>query len=133
MRPFTYMYACLVCSLSSHSPSPLPLRQPRAHRRPAFSFFFSPSNYHSKEDIFLSNLGIMLFQVWVMNKLVQTLRVSELMQKKTTDWWWVGVVGVWEGGKEQHQVNRDEEYEHSERCLDLLGFSPQWVHRWKYS
>lgn len=100
MRPFTYMYACVVCSLSSHFPSFLPLRQPRAQRWAGFSLFF-PSNYHAKANIFLSNLGVMLFQVRVMNKLVQTLHMSKLMQER-------GGLMSCQGlrGEEQHQVSQ---------------------------
>lgn len=42
---------------------------------------FFPSNDRLKENIFLSNVGVMLFQVWVMNKLGPTRHVSELIQK----------------------------------------------------
>ncbi len=122
MRPFTYMYACRACSLSSHSPSLLPLRGPSAHRR-LTSRFFSPSNYHSKENIFLSNLGVMLFQVWVMNKLVQTLHVSVLMQKDHR----LRVGGCCRslGEKDQHQVSQQR---WREKCTEWT----EWMLIWSF-
>lgn len=96
------MYASLVSSLSAHSPSLL-LRRPRAHRRAVFSFF--PLATTIQKNIFLSNLGVMLFQVWVINKLGQTLHVSELMQKaKQTGGEWM-VVGVSKKESNTRSVN----------------------------
>lgn len=80
-----------------------PFETTKSSQTADFSLFF-PSNYHSKENIFLSNLGVMLFQVWVMNKLVQTLHVSALMQKD--DRLVVGGCCRSLGEKEQHQVSQ---------------------------
>lgn len=99
IRTFTYSPSmhgwCAASALT------LPMRRPRAHRPAGFSIFF-PSNYHSNKNIFLSYMGVMLFQVLVMNKLVHTLHVSELMQKD--DRLVVGGCCQGLGGKEQHQV-----------------------------
>lgn len=108
------------------------LRDDQELRDGLASLFFFPSNYHSKENIFLSNMGVMLFQVWVMNKLVQTLHVSELMQKKTTDWWWVLSGSRRRGATPGQSTHTCIEYEliiQRECCLDLLDeMSPWCVH-----